>query len=66
MKKLLLALMLCFVSLGAIAAPWWNGFMWVSSTCVAPSGNYWVYPASWARPVGEMCRLPDGEFGVVE
>ena len=66
MKKVVLILMLSLFSLTAFAAPWWNGFIWVSSTCVAPSGNFWVYPPAWARPVGEPCRLPSGEYGVVE
>lgn len=65
MKKLILILMLSAVSVTASAA-WWNGFMWISNVCVAPNGEYWIYPIQWARPVGEMCKLPSGQFGVVE
>lgn len=63
MKKLLILALLA-MSTSAFAAEWMNPWgVIVSNRCNGMDGSWWIYPPSWAIPVGAACHTPAGVPG---
>lgn len=64
MVKYFITILLLSISLSVSAEEWFNGVFYVSNVCSNRFG-WWVYPRSWAMPVGSACRMPNGDPGIV-
>lgn len=62
-RTIILFILFSFSSI-AHSEEWWVGNVLFSNMC-SNSYGWWLYPRSWAMPVGSRCRLPDGSPGIV-
>jgi hypothetical protein len=64
MKKILLVALLTF-STSAFSIEFVNAYgVLVSNRCNGFDGSWWIYPMSWAIPVGMACHTQPGVPGV--